>query len=77
MKSEWVFSMYPAGRHLSNSKVSFETAIRSKLLASLSHGADNRFIRQAGLVIIGPMFEFLDFWNLDFRFEFSVYGFRI
>ena len=29
------------------------------------------------MVIIRPMFEFLDFWNLNFRFEFSVYGFRV
>ena len=29
------------------------------------------------MLIVRPMFEFLDFWNLDFRFEFSVYEFRI
>ena len=29
--SEWIFSMYPPGRHLSNSKVSFDTAARSHL----------------------------------------------
>ena len=41
--------MYPAGRHLSNSKVSFETAVRSHLLAPLfyEYGADNLFIRKA------------------------------
>ena len=60
--------MYPAGRRLSNSKVNFETAVRSRLLAPLFYGADNRFIRKA---------EFLDFWNLNFRFEFSVHEFRI
>ena len=69
LESEWITSIYPAGRRLSHSKVSFETAGRLHLLAPLFYGADNRFIR--------PMFEFLDFGNLDFRFEFSVYGFRI
>ena len=39
--------MYPAGRCLSHSKVSFETAVRSHLLASLFYGADNRVIRKA------------------------------
>ena len=48
LESEWIFSMYPAGRRLSHSKVSFETAVRSHLLAPLFYGADNRFIRKAG-----------------------------
>ena len=52
LESEWIFSMYTAGRHLSDSKVSFETAVRSHFLAPLLYGADNRFIRKA---------EFLDF----------------
>ena len=47
LESGWIFSMYPAGRRLSNSKVGFETAVRSHLLASLLYGADNRFIRKA------------------------------
>ena len=29
------------------------------------------------MLIISPMFESLSFWKLDFRFEFSVYGFWI
>ena len=47
VESEWIFSMYPAGRHLSNSKVSSETVIQSHMLASLFYGTDNRFIRKA------------------------------
>ena len=39
--------MYPAGRRLSNSKIGFETAVRSHLLAPLFYGADNSFIRKA------------------------------
>ena len=39
--------MYPAGRRLSDSKVSFETAVRSHLLASIFYGADNCFIRMS------------------------------
>ena len=47
LESEWIFSMYPAGRHLFNSKVSFDTAVRSQLLAALFYGADNHFIWKA------------------------------
>ena len=47
LKYEWIISMYPAGRHLSNSKVSFETAVRSHLLAALFYGADNHVTRKA------------------------------
>ena len=47
LKSEWIFGMYPAGGHLSNSKGGFETAVPSRLLATLFYGADNRFIRRA------------------------------
>ena len=57
MESEWIFSMYPAGRILSDSKVSLETAVRSHLLTSLFYGADNRFIRKA---------TFLGFCDWDF-----------
>ena len=57
--------MYPAGRHLFKSKVSFDTAVQPRLLAALCYGADKRFIRKA------------ECCNLDFRFEFSVYRFRI
>ena len=56
--------MYPARRRLYDSKASFETAVRSHLLAPLFYGADNGFIRKA---------EFLEYWNLDFRFEFSIW----
>ena len=35
--------MYPVGRHLSKSNMSFERAVRSHLLAPLFYGADNRF----------------------------------
>ena len=47
LEFEWIFSMYPAGRRLSHSIVSFETAVQSHLLAPLFYGADNRFIRKA------------------------------
>ena len=47
LESEWIFSMYPAERRLSHSKVSFETAVRSHLLAPPFYGADNRFARKA------------------------------
>ena len=48
LEFEWIFSLYPAGKRLSHhSKVSFETAVRSHLLAPLFYGADNRFIRKA------------------------------
>ena len=43
-----IHHMYPAGRRLSNSKVSFDTAVRSHLLASLFYGAGNRFLKKAG-----------------------------
>ena len=46
-ESERIYSMYPSGRHLSTPKVSFETAVRSHLLAALLYGADNRFIGKA------------------------------
>ena len=59
-----------------NSKVSFETAVRSHLLAPLFYEADNLYT-EGWVLIIRLMFMFLDFWNLDSRFEFSVYGFRI
>ena len=45
LESEWILSMYPAGRRLSLSKVSFETPVRSHLLAPLFYGANNRLIR--------------------------------
>ena len=44
LESEWIFSIYPAGKRLSQSRVSFETAVRSHLLAALIFAADNRFI---------------------------------
>ena len=47
LESEWIFRMYPAGRHLSRLKVSFDTSVRSHLLAPLFYGADNAFMRKA------------------------------
>ena len=47
LEFEWIFCMYPAGRRLSHSKLSFETAVQSHLLAPLFYRSDNRFIRKA------------------------------
>ena len=44
MESEWIFRMGLVGSHLSHSKMSFDTAVRSHFLAALFYIADNRFI---------------------------------
>ena len=71
--------MCPTGRRLSNSKVSFETAVRSHLLASIFYGADDRFIRKAECWLSGRCLIFLIFYiwisdlsfrSLDFGYEF-------
>ena len=47
------FGMYPAGRQLSNSIVSFGTAILAHLFAAPFSGADNRFTREAECSLSG------------------------
>ena len=65
LKSEWIFGIYPVGRHLSKSKVSFETSVRSHLLAALFFGADNRFTRKSECWLLGRC---LSFRILEFGF---------
>ena len=61
LESEWTYGMHPAGRHVSNSKVCVETAVRSNVLAALSSGTDNRFEKKAE-------------YRLDCRADVRVFG---
>ena len=81
LESEWIFSMYPAGRHLTNTKVSFETAVRSHFLSALFYGADDGFIRKAEcwlqvrclgfrILIFGFHIWVFGLWISDLRFSF-------
>ena len=75
-ESEWIFSMYPARRHLSNSKVSFDTAVRSHLLAALFYGADSRFVCKAECwyKVDACVFGFLE---LGFQIFLFVFGLEV
>ena len=71
-----MFGMYPAGRHLSNSKVSL--GLLSDHTCSLLYSMELITVLQGRL---GADYRadvcVFEFWNLDFRFKFSTYGFRL
>ena len=78
LESVWTYGVHSSGRHLRDSKVCVETAVRSNVWAALSSGADNCFEKKTEYRLdCRAVVRVFGYWNLDSSLWFRFMIFRI